>query len=913
MLLLLVLVGASLGLRNNKQMAAFDQMFIKFTTLGLVDLVLTVGLIGLFWGIFRFVVRYHEDKMKTLRESAAFLRSTLDALSARIAVLDGAGKIVAANRSWRDSGTAGTQVIAHGNEGENYLALCDTLRGQGRAIAADIGDSIRAVSAGQRDEAINEYSDTVGEQVRWFLCRITRFPGGGDTRVVTSHEDITARKHAEEAATNAKRAADAANQAKSAFLANMSHEIRTPMTAILGYGDLLLQSNQAPAERERCVQVIRRNGEHLLGLINDVLDISKIEADKCDVERVKTDLRQLLADVVALTRVRAIQKGLNFKVVIDGPVPKDIETDPLRLKQILINLIGNAVKFTSTGGIHLRVSFQGRVVGSLLNFEVIDSGIGMSAEQRGKLFRPFAQADESTTRKFGGTGLGLFISKRFAQMLGGDISVQSDEGAGTCFCLWVDVGSVNGVRMLASLTEEDLVNHVGAAHTVPQKFIGTVLVAEDGEDNQQLISLLLRNAGINVVMAPNGKAAVAAATSRLFDVILMDMQMPELDGYGATRKLRENNYRKPIVALTANAMADDRTRCLDAGCDDYLPKPIRVEQLMHTLSRYLKAAPSDQQGAGMPDTIDESQRLRSSLAGNEKLRSVLDRFVARLPERVREMQDMVRDHEMDNLARVVHQMKGAAGGYGFPEITAAASRAEQSIKRSDDVESICEQIDELVGLIRRVDGFPVNSIPALSAANASVEIAEIEKETRAAEIGTAAHLAPSHAGPLVSAKTRVDPVTGLPNHNHLMERLSVAIATARREAASLSCIVVHLDELETVASRYSQDVAHAILKRIATILEERCKGDGEVFRSELTRLALVMPRTGIATAENLANELAQLIVEERFADLVGDWKLSCIFGVSQLEIRTPAAADLLASAVEPIEQALAKRVPVRTL
>ncbi|HEY1628339.1 MAG TPA: ATP-binding protein, partial [Tepidisphaeraceae bacterium] len=622
---------------------------------------------------------------ESLRESEWFARSTIDALTSQIAILDSSGCILAVNRAWCDSGTSDNSIIARPKEGTNYLAMCDTMGGQGRADAAAIAEGIRAVATAQRGEAYAEYHGVVGGQTRWYMSRITRFPGNNKVRIVMAHDDITARKRAEEAADKAKRDADAANQAKSAFLANMSHEIRTPMTAILGYADLLLDPNQPAHERAKCVQVVRRNGEHLLSLINDVLDISKIEANKYSVERITCDLRQMLADVVALTRMKAVQKGLAFKVIVDGPVPKEIRTDALRLKQILVNLVGNAVKFTANGSILLRVSCQDRVVGSTLHIDVSDTGIGMSAQQVAGLFKPFSQADESTTRKFGGTGLGLVISRRFAQLLDGDIAVQSEQGVGTCFSVWVDAGPLGGVRMLPSISEADLLATPAVSQRRQLRVEGTVLVAEDGEDNQQLISHLLQSVGAQVVLAPNGKLAFELAMDRKFDLILMDMQMPELDGYSAARKLRENSYTNAIVAMTAHTMADDRGKCLAAGCDDYLGKPIALELFYQILGKYLKRIDMPEQ-ANIITVVDTGPKLRSGLANNEKFKGVLDRFVARLPERIEEMQRLLSEEDLENLGRAVHQLKGAAGGYGFPEITSAAGEAMDRIRQHATVE-----------------------------------------------------------------------------------------------------------------------------------------------------------------------------------------------------------------------------------
>jgi signal transduction histidine kinase/PleD family two-component response regulator len=828
---------------------------------GMELLVLAIGYMTV-----RRYMRGRSGDTSSLRESEWFARSTIDALSAQVAILDSSGCILSVNRAWRDFGAVGDSLIVRVAEGENYLAMCDTLAGQGRIDAASIAEGIRAVATGQRGEAYAEYHGKVGEETHWYMSRITRFPGNTKVRIVMAHEDITARKRAEERADKAKQVADAANQAKSAFLANMSHEIRTPMTAILGYADMMLDPHQPANERAKCVQVIRRNGEHLLSIINDVLDISKIEANKYNVEQITCDLRQMLADVVALTRMKAIQKGLTFKVIVDGPVPKEIRTDPLRLKQILINLVGNAVKFTAQGSINMRVSCQDRVVGSTLHIDVSDTGIGMSAEQRSSLFKPFSQADESTTRKFGGTGLGLVISRKFAQLLGGDIVVQSEPGAGTCFSVWVDAGPLGGVRMLPSISENDLLATATVAQRQAQRFEGRVLVAEDGEDNQQLISHLLQTAGAEATLAQNGLKAYELAMAGNFDLILMDMQMPELDGYGAARKLRDAGYEKPIVALTANAMADDRAKCIAAGCNDYLAKPIALEQLYQILGRFLKKIESKPSDVPQPeiDPGDGSPRLRSSLAGNDKFKNVLDKFVARLPERIDELQRLMNEKDLENLGRAVHQLKGAAGGYGFPEITAAAGKAMHSIRESGAVEQISSQVEEIVALIRQVDGF--RGAPA-AAAEMPAPVTEMRK-------------------------LRIDAATGLPNGDYLIERLSAEISFARREFRSLACIAMEIEDFESLQAHHSAEVVESTIKSLATILNRHCSGDCTLYRADVNVFVITAPRCDAAATYDLIHKISGEIKAEMASGL----PISCVFGFSLVTQSTSCGRNLLDAA-----------------
>ncbi|MFH1419376.1 MAG: ATP-binding protein [Planctomycetota bacterium] len=398
-----------------------------------------------------------------------------------------------------------------------------------------------------------------------------------------------------------------ATQAKSAFLANMSHEIRTPMTAIMGFTENMLAPDLSPSDRIKAIHTVRRNGEHLLQLINDILDISKIEAGKLEVERIRCSPVQLVADVRDLMSVRAQQKGLPFDIAYEGEAPETIQSDPTRLKQILVNLIGNAIKFTDKGGVRLVTRLvgtepSGRMGPSepMLQFDIIDSGIGMTPEQLDRLFKPFTQADSSTTRKFGGTGLGLMISKHLAEMLGGSITIESKLGEGSRFRASVATGPLDGVRMLDDPTTATIVHPEKASATKPEadRLDCRILLAEDNATNRVLVTGLLKKAGAKVTAVENGQLAVDAAlagssrsreddSERPFDVILMDMQMPVMDGYEATNLLRQKGYTGPIIALTAHAMASDRQKCIDAGCDDYASKPIDRRAIIQTVRKLL--------------------------------------------------------------------------------------------------------------------------------------------------------------------------------------------------------------------------------------------------------------------------------------------------------------------------------------
>jgi len=411
---------------------------------------------------------------------------------------------------------------------------------------------------------------------------------------------------AAEALRQAKKRAEAATRAKSEFLANMSHELRTPMTAILGYTEILLEDGdlgRAPKRRIEALRTLKRNGQHLMQILTDILDLSKIEAGKIEVESITTSPCEVIADIESVMRSTAEQKGIAFAINYVDQIPSKIETDPTRLRQILMNLVGNAIKFTEKGSVHVAVQLvAGDEDVQMLRFAVKDTGRGLSDEAQARVFESFSQADASTTREFGGTGLGLTISRQLARLLGGDIEVESVAGQGSTFTLTIKAGSsegaemlddasVQGIRPLALPGDPDstIVFLDGVKEVGPK---AQILLVEDGEDNRRLISLTLKKSGFEVTHAENGEVGVQVALAARdvgepFDLILMDMQMPVMDGYEATRRLREEGCDIPIVALTAHAMKGDRERCLAAGCDDFATKPISRRDLLKTVLDHL--------------------------------------------------------------------------------------------------------------------------------------------------------------------------------------------------------------------------------------------------------------------------------------------------------------------------------------
>lgn len=528
------------------------------------------------------------------------------------------------------------------------------------------------------------------------------------TGYVGVQRDVTADIQRERELAMALSQAEAANRSKSEFLANMSHEIRTPMTAILGFAEQLASGSLSPDERTDAAETIHRNGKHLLAIINDILDISKMDAGKLEIHRAPCDVRAILAEVGSLMRVRAIEKGLSLEFECDGPIPEAIETDELRLRQILLNLVGNAIKFTETGGVTIRARCAGAGQGnSLIQFSVIDTGMGIPPKVLPTLFRPFIQADATLTRRFGGTGLGLSIARRLAVMLGGDIDVDSTPGQGSTFRASVACGSLNGVRMLTQPVEAAKEDPRGpklqtdVQSPASQPLNCRLLLTEDGLDNQRLIAHVLRKAGAEVHVVENGELAVQAALDALtasipFDVILMDMQMPVMDGYSATRRLRESGYQHPIIALTAHALAGDREKCIAAGCDDYATKPINRATLIAMIRKHF-----DDGESSMMETRTNPQRLVSELASDPDFAELLEAFVSEMPKRISALEAALAASDLETLARLAHQLKGSAGGYGFPTITDAAKDLEQGAKTRGELTVLRKQMDALIDLCRR--------------------------------------------------------------------------------------------------------------------------------------------------------------------------------------------------------------------
>ncbi len=385
---------------------------------------------------------------------------------------------------------------------------------------------------------------------------------------------------------NARVKAEAANNAKSAFLANMSHEIRTPLGAIMGFVSLLRDGHQTPEENEQYLQIIERNTAQVVRIIDDILDLSKVEAGRMSIEAIPFSLHELITDFSSLMTFKAKDKGIDFTIHADTPLPATVVSDPTRLRQILTNIVGNAIKFTKRGAVMMSIAYAE----SKLRFDIKDTGIGISEESTGRLFQAFSQADLSTTRKFGGTGLGLVLTRNVARVLGGDFWLESSkEGVGSHFVAEIKVEtSVESAAMMARGYFDFGTRKVELAASEDHRLRGKrMLIVDDSPDNQLLIRKILKRAGVEVELADDGVQGVERALAESFDIILMDVQMPRMDGYAAVAELRRRDFCQPIIAITAHAMKEERDKCLEAGYTAFVSKPIHRQELLEVLKKHV--------------------------------------------------------------------------------------------------------------------------------------------------------------------------------------------------------------------------------------------------------------------------------------------------------------------------------------
>ena len=676
-----------------------------------------------------------------LSDKTAYLENLIAYANAPIIVWDPDCRIARFNQAFeRITGRTAAEVVGQ------HIGLLFPVSSKAQSL-----DHIHRATAGARWETVEIEILHVDGSVRtllWNSANVLKPDGSAIAATIAQGQDITDRKraeaelresnlHLEQAMSRANQMAmqaEAANVAKSEFLANMSHEIRTPMNGIIGMTALLLDM-PLTSDQRRCAEIVRSSGESLMTILNDILDYSKIEAGKLAIESVDFDLAQLLDDLAKVFSMRARHKQLAFSCTADPSVPARVRGDPTRLRQILFNLAGNAVKFTDRGEISIRVeSIPPSAAATLpifLRFNVADTGIGIPKDKQELLFGKFMQADASTTRKYGGTGLGLAISKQLAELMGGEIGFASAEGTGSEF--WVSIPFEKSESASPS-------SNIEAADLPTERFNRTVriLVAEDNLINQEVILGMLEQFGLRADVAENGQKALDALARAHYDLVLMDVQMPIMNGFETTKIIRaaerdadnapppssaapppNPHSPLPIIAMTAHAMDGDREICLEAGMSDYLAKPLTPPSLLTILNRWAPDAsppPSPRPPIPAPahstdSKVFDEQDVLNRLSGNRALfHKLAMAFLAAIPRHLDEIEGLAASGNAADAERQAHSLKGNALYFGASLLHAAASRAER-LAAAGQLGDLRAGMDELRAESSRLVAALQNALP----------------------------------------------------------------------------------------------------------------------------------------------------------------------------------------------------------
>ncbi len=637
------------------------------------------------------------------------VRSALDTLAEGLLVIDLKNNIVLANQAF---------AAVAGQSAESLLgqstSILPWVHPDGSTLGAADFPWVKAVIEGlpQRNDMIHLRDN--GGQLLTFIVNSSPVLGSGGEYggVLITFDDVTQLEENKIELRKSKDDAEAASRAKSDFLANMSHEIRTPMNAILGFTEVLKRGySKSEEERKKHLNTIHSSGKHLLELINDVLDLSKVEAGRLDIEHIRFAPHTLIQEVVKVLAVKAQEKAIYLTFEIDGPIPETILSDPTRLRQIVTNLIGNALKFTKEGGVRVVLRLTTASEPPRIEIDITDTGMGMAADKLDSIFEPFVQADSSVTRQFGGTGLGLAISRKFARAMGGDTTVRSEPGKGSTFTVTIDPGSLDGIKLLQA---GEIMETLESASTAPQirwRFdAAKILVVDDGVENRELVKLVLEEAGLRVDEAENGQIGVEKALNGDYALILMDIQMPVMDGYTATSHLREQGITIPIFALTANAMKGFEHKVEAAGFSGYLTKPVDVDILMQTLADLLGAEQIEIVNTG-PELVSHNESppadtisqidgppIISRFPGDDpRYRAIIQKFASTLQEKLTAIDHANQTQNYDELAKLAHWLKGSGGTVGFSAFTEPARHLEKlaKSKSADDITAVIATLRSL--------------------------------------------------------------------------------------------------------------------------------------------------------------------------------------------------------------------------